>query len=509
MPNRLKPFLRFLPVLAGIVFLFLGASLRLYRLDLMEFNLDQVTALLTARFWAARGIAQIGQMSGSGVIMPPGFMYVLHPVVLVTADPIAAAAWVAFFNVAAIWLIYRLGCLLASPRAGAWAAGLFAVHPWLIRHARIIWPQSVLPFFILLFFIVIVRCVKTSKSTAVFWAPPLAAFIWMLHYSGYCVVAFFLIWFVVAALRKKVRWGAAGAGAGGSVILLFPHLWFLYHSRFFSLRQALSGNLGEAVPPGSGILLILRQLAQTAFAGGLGHLFLPFRFEAAPLSQTPLGAAQPFLNWIATASTVLAIVFSLAGFFALVRRGSFSREAAAWLGTAAVLPGLIYAGRGFQVPVHYYLIVVPAILVFAGAGLDAMAPLRTGGRVLAPVLGLAVIASGVTLWLSLVGYVDRNGGTAGFYGIAYCCQEAAAERILELRLRQENLDTHSTIDKSVGVIYLCDWLEKRKHAAQAWSPNRARLVDSLLYPAEKSREGEYNAGTAEMGPLKLWVRTEQ
>ena len=155
-----------LPPIRLLVWLLIitGVFLRIRYFDLMEFKSDEVTAILITKYWLSRGVPQFGLMSSAGILNPPGFIYLLSPLVIITSSPLWIGFYITCFNIAALWLLYRLGIKIGSSLAGFWACGFMAVHPWLILFARKIWAQSLLPFFVIAFLIVIVQCTQEPRS---------------------------------------------------------------------------------------------------------------------------------------------------------------------------------------------------------------------------------------------------------------------------------------------------------------------------------------------------------
>ena len=98
--KKFKPPCR-LGLLAGGLIL-IGAFLRLIFFDLVKFGIDGVTAILTTEFWLTRGLPQFGQMSGTGVIMAPGFIYILYPLIRLTSSPLGVTFYITLFNIAAL-----------------------------------------------------------------------------------------------------------------------------------------------------------------------------------------------------------------------------------------------------------------------------------------------------------------------------------------------------------------------------------------------------------------------
>ena len=495
-------------VLAG------GAFLRLAAFDLVPFKIDGVTAILTTRFWFGHGLPQFGQMSGTGVIMPPGFIYVLYPLVRLTSSALAVTLYVAVFNIAALVPIYLLGREAGGRRAGFWAAALAAFHPWLIFYSRTIWPQCVFPFFSAWFLLVVVRCTRVPRSRGIFWAGPLLSLIWQIHYSGYSVLAFFLFWFAVAAVRRRVRWPSALAGFLAGLFLLVPHLFFLFRSGFAPLRQTFGGRIGAAAPFPANFAEIAVSWWNNLFAGGLGWNFQSGQFGMAPLRGTPLGLERGWLEPLGLAATFLVFVLFLAG-VALQRSGRtpalpLDRDPVAWLALMAVIPLLVYPLRGIRIPPWSFLAGLPAALAVAGRGLAAL-----GGSIrnrkpwpaLPALVGVPIVISGAAIHLAFLAHVGERGGTGGMYGLTYRVQEAAAERLIGEGIALDRIDAGLTDGAGFSIFYLHDYLAGRLPARPPLTARRARLIDRLRFPGWNCIPGEESPLSAP-GPVLICVSPE-
>lgn len=498
---------------ASILFLILvcliiviGAVLRLSLFDLMEFKADEVKALLMTKYWLSHGIPQFGLMSGVGIRNPPGFIFILLPAVLFTSSPLTVGLYMVTFNVAALWLIYRLGVILGSPRSGLWAGAYLAVHPWLILYSRKIWAQSLLPFFILLLLLVIARCSQQSRSRLIFWVGPLLSLTWQIHYSCYSALLFFIIWFSVKAVRKRINWRWAASGLVIGLVILSPYFYYSVRTDFVDFQysyQEIGGGGGDLI----GIIpSLVKVWAETSFAGGFGY---PFTCKTISLSLTPLGAMKPWLQPLAVVSTFFVIILAVLGLCLRERKSAANSRFELWLALFALLPLLLYLFRGREVLPHYYIIGLPALLMLAGLGTEkSWVLLRERGRTsrifsyLPYFGGLAIIICGMVIWLSFILYINRVGGTAGDYGVAYRYQAAVAETFAAEKVPPEAVDAGLTRDNSIGIYYLLECIFKSK---SSYAHRRERLVDSMLFPDWRCSPGEICVPIHGGGPLKRYL----
>ena len=180
--------------------LLLAAGLRLTRLDLAEFKLDEATTSRSALAIAHEGrFPAIGVVSSRGPHNPPLMNYVLALPFALSRDPRLAAGWVALLGVVAVGLTYWVGRTYFDWQVGALAALLFAASPWVVFHSRKIWAQN-LPVLTLLFIFAVLALVVRRKSWALTGALVAAACLLGLHLGG---LAFFFILAVIVVLFRR------------------------------------------------------------------------------------------------------------------------------------------------------------------------------------------------------------------------------------------------------------------------------------------------------------------
>ena len=144
--------------------------------------------------------------------------------------------------------------------------------------------------------LVLAQSTRCPDSRIIFWSGPLVSLIWQIHYSVYCILVFFLIWFVVSAYKRRIRWLWAMGGFVAGFILFFPHLYFLIHSNFQSIRQAFAGGVGDPIPFFPNIINLLKIFGETSFAGGFGFFFQGSQFNTISLAETPVGTTHSWLS---------------------------------------------------------------------------------------------------------------------------------------------------------------------------------------------------------------------
>jgi len=452
----------------------IGSFLRLVWFDLMELKFDEVEMLRLTRHWLETGIPQYGMMSGVGIRNPPGFVFVLLPVMALTASPLVVGFWVALLNITAIALMFVLGRTIGAPRAGLFGALFMAAHPWLVLYSRKIWAQSVLPLFVTALLIVMCQCMRKQCSRRIFWVPVLTCLTWQIHYSAYAVAALVFLWLVneLRLQRQNVRMLLLGLLVGA--ILLAPYISYLAGPGSADIRDTLGA--GETRFSMNLVTGIFATWVKTAFAGGLGN---PFTFEMAPIWKIIEGPPGVLLNGIAVIATLLIIAL---GISAWPRRGYQAdvSRAAWWLIVFAVLPIVLYLVKRVSTPPHYFIISLPAVLMLAGIGLDRAAPrVEAGARRAVGMALLFIVGTGAVLVLTVLSEVRQTDGTAGDYGVTYRAQRDVATMLLDARVDPRNVDVRFTRDHSIGLLYL---MVTGSTGVSFLPDRRAQIVDRLLVP---------------------------
>jgi hypothetical protein len=400
------------PLLVAAVFL--GGWLRFDRLGLMEFKLDEALLHRAALMQASGDFQLHGIVSSVGLRNPPMSVYLLSIPALFSKSPLFMAGFIALLNTAAIVLTYILARHWLSRGAALFATWFFAVSPWAIMFSRKIWAQDLLPFFTTLFFICLIRWVRTSRWRWMIGATVSYAVLCQIHYSALALLPIIpgvLIW-----KRSKVAGKQFAVGC-----VLFLLLWVPF------------------------LIVILRG---DAFAeGGYGR-------PRARLKRYPEQAAKAFL-WegrLAGYGGLREIVFGsgeaktrrwadvafgcfiLACLWAVAWQSRSRRELLILMAWLLLPPLLLSLNRSYF---HYMVICYPASFVAFGVLLELMhkGPGRGGTRHIFVVMAVAAISFAVidetAFTLRLRDDLKRNGGAAGDYGVTYRSKLDVAHLLLK------------------------------------------------------------------------------
>ncbi|MBM3333560.1 glycosyltransferase family 39 protein [Candidatus Sumerlaeota bacterium] len=421
-------------LLAAIVFA--AAVLRLVRLDLMPFEMDEGTAcIFTVRF-THHGLPPLAGIKTSlQFYNSPLFLYVISPAFLVTTDPRFAVMLFGLLGTAAVYVVYRTGREFFSPAVGLLAAAMLALSPTGVEYSRRLWGHSLVQALSPIVFYLTLRWAVAGKAKAVFWLGLLIAAMQQFHFSAS------LLWVQVALawllFRPRTDWAGFACGVALGLIGYVPLLIHEADTGFNSLRliwQALVGGAGEqgrfAMPP-----LCYWLKAPT----DLGHCnFLQYRHAefvgAIPFhSVTSAFAASA---WCVGALACGASVLSDLGRARNEGLQSWARQRAIHilLVTWSFVPLIAFSLLRAPVVPPYFIIAYPApFLIVAWAASEAWRKVGTSRAALAAsralrgamvVLFVAWAVHQVAFQGKLLTWLDRNGGGIGSYASFGTQQEA-------------------------------------------------------------------------------------
>src|SRR5262249_10564366 len=146
-PRSFRDALILLAIVAIAVFV------RLYRLDLTWFFLDQVRDLTTAADIASgRTAPLLGPYGGwTQGYLGPLYYYLFAVPALFTAHPLGPVVFLVLCNVFTVLLLHRLASHYFGAPVAIVACALFAVFPLAVISSRILWNPGLVPLFTMLF----------------------------------------------------------------------------------------------------------------------------------------------------------------------------------------------------------------------------------------------------------------------------------------------------------------------------------------------------------------------
>jgi 4-amino-4-deoxy-L-arabinose transferase-like glycosyltransferase len=429
----------------------LAAWLRLRRLDLVEFKVDEAIAIDMARGVLHGDLPTAGLTSSTGARNPPLLIYLTAIPLAVRDDPLAATAFVALLAVVAVTLTYfvlrpRFGALVALS-----AAALFATAPWAVLFGRKVWGQNVLPVVSVALLWSLFAVIERRRTRSVAFVPIGLCLAFQLNFSAVALVIPAAA--VLLYRAREVHWRALAVGVGVAGLLIEP--WLLHQTThgFADIVALVSReSVEQAATTESGPVDAFRVSLRLVGVGDWEYVtadsFTPFARDIEPVWKLARGASL-----VATALLVLGLVTSAA---CVVRQSRVARRrpwlvlgpavgrralllvwlAGAWLVYAAPASDRLYP--------HYLIITYPvsfAVLALGLADLTAALERRLGRAAwLGAVAAVVVVCTAFTAFaLSFQRYVGREGGTPGDYGVVYRDKAALADfvRARGLRVRDE------------------------------------------------------------------------
>jgi len=403
----------------------LAGWLRLRDLDLVEFKLDEATAVNLARRLLDGDFLTVGLRSSVGAYNPPLFVYLTAVPLALRDDPLAATAFIGVLAVAAVTLTY----IVLRPRFGALvalgAAALFATAPWSVLYGRKLWGQSVLPVAATALLWTMFTVLERPRSRAVVFIPILLCLAFQLNFSALALVLPATVLLLYRA--REVHWPAFALGVGVAALLLAPWLYHQLTNGFADVSTLLSGAPDDGEAPGP--LEAVRESLRLVGTGDWEYVAagsLPgFVTDAGPAWRVARGASM-----VAATLVVLGLVTCAL----CVVRGARTSRRWPWLalppgGASRALLLVWLAGVWLTIPFadrlypHYLIGTFPVIFAVQALALSDLVgavrrvrPLATVGAIAV----LVVVSAGYTAFtLSFHRFLDGFGGTAGDYGVVY------------------------------------------------------------------------------------------
>jgi Dolichyl-phosphate-mannose-protein mannosyltransferase len=403
----------------------LAAWLRLRHLDLIEFKLDEATAVNLARRLLDGDFLTVGLRSSVGAHNPPLFVYLTAMPLALWDDPRAASAFVGVLAVAAVILTY----FVLRPRFGALvalgAAALFATAPWAVLYGRKLWGQSVLPVVTTAFLWSMFAVLERPRSRAVALIPVLLCLGFQLNFSALVLVVPGTVLLLYRA--REVHWPAFALGVSVAMLLLAP---WLYHQVTNGLEDV--SELASGAPDGGerpGLSDVVRESIRLVGTGGWGYV----AGGSLPAFVTDAGPAWSVARVASTVAATLFVLGLVTCALCVVRGISTSRRWP-WLvltpsSASRALLLVWLAGAWLAIPAggrlfpHYLIVTFPvvfAVQALALSDLVGAVPRVRQPATIAAIAVLVTVAAGHTVFtLSFHRFLDVFGGTAGDYGVVY------------------------------------------------------------------------------------------
>ncbi|UCC63759.1 MAG: glycosyltransferase family 39 protein [Anaerolineae bacterium] len=326
-----------LAILAGI--LAIAAYLRLWGLEHAPTGGDQAVLLNIALRWVTQGRFPLaGNKSSIGLMNPPLLEYLLAIPLFLRRDMVWVAQFVALVNLASVALTYFILRVTLGLRVALLATLLYAVNPWSVYYARLIWNPTMVPLFsTLLLGSLLSAFIGRRKNLHL-----ALIFLWLagaiqLHLASVALIPAvgLLFWMVrhKLALRPLLV---------GTLLFLLTFLpFFIYEvetgfTDWADFRQATSGTIKANLAP---VAIALELAGEKGIWHTMGAAWS--QWQAAVAWGRVLGALT---SWLLLAGLVVA------GGRLLRRREEFRRRQ-----FAPKMVGLIVTVTLFAVPLFFYV----------------------------------------------------------------------------------------------------------------------------------------------------------
>jgi uncharacterized membrane protein YecN with MAPEG domain len=416
----------------------LAGWLRLRHLDLIEFKLDEATAVDLARRVLGGNVLSVGIRSSVGAYNPPLFAYLTAVPLALWDDPRAATAFVGVLAVAAVVLTYvvlrpRFGVLVALG-----AAVLFATAPWSVLYGRKLWAQSVLPLATTALLWSMFTVLERARTRAVAFIPIFLCLAFQLNFTALTLVIPAVILLLYRA--RDVHWPAFALGLGGAALLLAPWLYHEMTNGFEDVSALISGAPESGDEPGSANTV--RESFRLIGIGDWDYVAggnLPAFVTHAGLSWrlargASLVAGSLFvLGLVTCALCVVRSVRTSPRWPWLALNPGSARRALLLVWLAGVWLGLPAADRLYP---HYLIVTFPVVFGIQAIALSDLVGAVPRVRHVAPIGAIAVLvlvsAAFTEFTLSFHRFLNDLGGTPGDYGVVYR-DKADLARVLRAR----------------------------------------------------------------------------
>lgn len=346
--------------LALLLVLLLAGVARMARPGLTEFKADEARLLTLALDTAAGDVAARGIATSVGFPNAPLSVWLYALPLLVWRHPFAPTLFVGLLNTLAVAGVYWLGRRYWGGTAGLAAALLFAAGPWGIIFSRKLWAQNLLP----LFAVGWAACAALALVEGRRWFLALhllcLAVAVQIHPAAVGLAPATLALLVI--FRRRVAWRAVALGVLLAGLTAAPFLWYLWGRWRAEGGLPLGAGAGAGGPSPEALWLVLRLVAGEGIGGlaGEGFVGLPGMVAVHGLWVGLLAGGGV---WLAGQTLSPALSQGERETSPALREGG-GVILLLWL----LAPLLTFVWGWTPVYIHYFIAVLPAAYLIAGAG---------------------------------------------------------------------------------------------------------------------------------------------
>jgi Dolichyl-phosphate-mannose-protein mannosyltransferase len=403
----------------------LASWLRLRDLDIVEFKLDEATAIDMGRRVLDGEFPTVGLGSSVRAYNPPLFVYLTAVPLALWDDPRAATAFVGVLAVAAVILTY----FVLRPRFGALvalgAAALFAAAPWAVLYSRKLWGQSMLPVVAAALLWSMFAVLERTRSRVVGLIPILFCLAFQLNFSALSLVIPVVVLLLYRA--REVHWPAFALGVGIAVLLLSPWLYHQLTNGFEDVSELVSGAPDRGEKPGP--FDVGRESVRQVGIGDWSYVARDSMREF----ESDAGLVWSVARFASTVAATLFVLGLVTCVLCVVRGVSTSRgwpwlvlapsSASRALLLAWLLGAWLTIPAGGRLFPHYLIVTFPVVFGVQALALSdlvgAVRSVRQPATIGAIAILVVVAAAHTAFTLSFHRFLDGYGGAGGDYGVVY------------------------------------------------------------------------------------------
>ncbi len=209
----------------------IAALLRLYRIDLTEFDADQADIFRMAHDAVSHGhLVATSNLASLGVHNPPATVYLLMIPAALSANPLWGAVFTAVLAILAVLLTYFFTRHYYGRVAATIAALTYATAAVPVYYSRFMWNQNFLLLCVPLFIAIIYRGVVERRPGWLGIALILLGLAMQLHGSGVLLAAVVVVALVLA--WRTIRWYDPLVAVLGLAVLYAPYVVWLSYSKY-------------------------------------------------------------------------------------------------------------------------------------------------------------------------------------------------------------------------------------------------------------------------------------
>ncbi|MEW6557143.1 MAG: glycosyltransferase family 39 protein [Elusimicrobiota bacterium] len=407
-------------IILGII-LVVGFFLRVWHLDLMEFKQDEAFACLKATHIANFSEFPLaGLKSSVGIHNPPLFIYLMAVPFIFSRNPLAGAFFVVLMNTITILLTYKLANKLFNKKTALISSSLFAFSPWTVIYSRKIWAQDFLPFFTLVFLLVVLEFLIDNKPKQILWILIFLACLVQIHFSGIAGVFFLILtcWVVKPKFNKKYLF----VGLMIVLFLFLPYLVFQYKNNFEDLRNFVQSFSEGIYKENFSVRPVFFYFLTNINCGNFQYLI--GNYSEKFYSQLSF---FNFVNYLEIILFLAGLIFCICKLFIKDKNKKNFLILVIWLLTPIFL--LIFIR--IRIYPHYLVIQYPVQFILVAIFLDSLQKFfRKKGTAIIITITFFILCSNVFSIFKFYELIDELGGAPGDYGTSYKFKNQAIRYIL-------------------------------------------------------------------------------